>query len=144
MDVVVTVPMNRWFDWITEGDNAGEPETGEEWGFSVGGAVPQIKPGERVYVAAHGRLRGYAPLTRIRRCERGQGCVLGRKAGAVAVTIAERVPGFQGWRYVWWRRDQELPFPEWKTENVTPQTRYERELLAKMVATALPVGATPG
>gem|GEM_PF-5129882 len=63
-DVVVTVPKRLWEDWIEEGDLPGESWSGEEWHFYLSGAVPRIQPGERVYVVAYGRLRGYAPLVR--------------------------------------------------------------------------------
>lgn len=109
MDVVVTVPKWFWLDWIDEGDAVGEPPTGEEWGFFMGGPPPRIEPGERVYVVAHGRLRGYAPLTRVARTERG--FALCRQGGAVAVTIAEPIGGFRGWRERWWKREEEIPFP---------------------------------
>lgn len=115
-DVVVTVPKAIWFDWIAEGDAAGERPTGSEWGFYVYGAPPQIQPGERVYIVAHGRLRGYAPLTRC--VVRGREVVLCRKANAVAVTIPRPIVGFRGWRYMDWKRNEEIPFPNWKTEGV--------------------------
>lgn len=115
-DVVVTVPKGMWLDWIDEGDLPGDPPTGEEWGFFTYGARPDIKAGERVYVVAHGRLRGYAPLTRY---EYTNGKVaFGREAGAVAVTIPEPIRGFRGWRYRWWEREIETPFPNWKTDGV--------------------------
>ena len=41
-DVVVTVPRALWLGWVQEGDAAGEPATGEEWGFYTGGARPTI------------------------------------------------------------------------------------------------------
>lgn len=119
-DVVVTVPKDRWADWIDEGDLPGDP-----WGkgdaglagwydFYLGGPLPQINPGERVYIVAHGRLRGYAPLVRVDRGERS----LVRQGGAVALTIPEPILGFRGWRYCWWDRSQEIPFPDWQTEGV--------------------------
>lgn len=115
-DVVVTVPKQLWRAWIAEGDAVGEPETGEEWGFFLGGHAPKTQPGARVYVVAHGRLRGYAPLVRVELTETG--FALGRKGGAVAVTIPQAVSGFRGWRYRWWPREDEVPFAEWKTESV--------------------------
>lgn len=120
-DVVVTCPKNIWLDWLEEGDLPGDPPTGEEWGFSTWGPKPDIQPGERVYVVAHGRLRGYAPLTRLeyQHVGHGQGRVaFGRAAGAVAVTIAEPIKGFRGWRYRWWRSETEIVFPDWKTAGV--------------------------
>jgi hypothetical protein len=115
-DLVVTVPKRSWADWIEEGDAAGEPDTGEEWGFFLGSGKPDIGPGDRLYVVAHGRLRGWAPVTRLART--GHGWAICRRGGAVARTIAEPIKGFQGWRRRWWDRSAEVPFPDWKTEDV--------------------------
>jgi hypothetical protein len=65
-DVVVTVPLSFGLDnWIDEGDAAGEPDSGLEWDFYLGGPRPNIKRGERVYVVYNGAIRGYAPLVRV-------------------------------------------------------------------------------
>lgn len=121
-DVVVTVPKDLWLDWIDEGDAVGEPETGEEWGFFTSGMKPDIAPGERVYVVAHGRLRGYAPLTALEWMLGSVGPIgriaFGRRGGAVAVTIPESIRGFRGWRYRSWDRAAEIAFPDWKTAGV--------------------------
>ena len=130
MDVVVTVPKNfKWpaapglkglAAWIAEGDAAGEPETGVQWDFSTWGFFPKIEPGERVYVVCEDRLRGYAPLVRVEMdFEDGGEWGVGylhfiRKGGAVAVTIPGRIVGFRGWRYRWWKREDEVKFPDWK------------------------------
>ena len=115
MDVVVTVPKSFGLaHWIAEGDAAGEPESGEEWGFFLGGSPQKrIEPGERVYIVYNGKVRGYAPLVRIQRTDRGYALV--RRGGAVAVTTARPVPVFRGFRYRWWERFEEVPFPEWQT-----------------------------
>jgi len=126
-DIVVTVPKGLWIDWIYEGDSVGEPPSGQEWGFFLGGPSPRIEPGERVYVVAHGRLRGYAPLTRIVRTNRGY--ALCREGGAVAVTIDEKIPGFRGWRARWWSPTIERPFPQWMFEDVKTETRDDAESL---------------
>lgn len=120
-DVVVTVPKAMWFDWIDEGDSVGESPTGEEWGFYTGGGKANIQRGDRVYVVAHGRLRGYAPLTRM--VLQGYRVVFCREAGAAAVTIDEPIRGFRGWKYRWWRREDEKPFSEWKTDGVVVASR---------------------
>jgi len=130
-DVVVTVPKGFWLDWIYEGDAVGEPPSGQEWGFFMGGPAPKIERGERVYVVAHGRLRGYAPLVRVARTDRG--FALCREAGAVAVTIDEAIQGFRGWRIPWWKREAEVPFPDWATAGVQPSTRDDRDTLARLV-----------
>ena len=123
-DVVVTVPKNfRWDDsphtgllaWADEGGLPGNDGCGE-YEYTTGGMKPRIEVGERVYVVCEGRLRGYAPLVRmIFDPLRGNwGYVsLVRGGGAVAVTIATQITGFRGWRYRWWCRDDERPFPEW-------------------------------
>jgi len=117
MDIVVTVPKWFWPEWIAEGDAAGDPPTGEEWGFYVGGfRKPNIQPGDRVYIVAHNRLRGYAPLTRL--VIQGGRTTFCRQAGAVAVTIKAPIKGFQGWRYRWWDQKIEIPFPDWKTADL--------------------------
>ena len=117
-DVVVTVPMRLWDEWIAEGNLPGEPPSGYRSHFWLwGGRLPRIGPGERVYVVAHGKLRGYAPLVGIeRRCELNgsAGCLM-RDGYAEAVTIPEPIRGFQGWRYRWWDRALEMPCPDWRT-----------------------------
>ena len=114
-DVVVTVPKARWSDWIAEGDLPNERWSGYESHFWVS-SIPNIKAGERVYIVAHGKLRGYAPLVRIE-----SSCVLNprmsclvRRGGAVAITIPEPIRGFQGWRYRWWKLEDEIAFPNWR------------------------------
>lgn len=115
--LVATVPKALWFDWIDEGDAVGERDTGEEWGFFLGGRAPVFVPGSRLYIVAHNRVRGYAPITRIARTERG--FAICRRGGAVACTIAESVRGFQGWRYRWWTDADEQPFPDWQRAGVS-------------------------
>lgn len=130
-DVVVTVPKRLWAEWLSEGDLAdggAQPAPWEElaeYGFNLGPglAVPDINPGERVYVVAHGRLRGYSPLVDVERDSTRFGgrpgtTALVRHGGAVASTIAETVRGFQGWRYRWWDRAAEIPFPDWREAGV--------------------------
>lgn len=110
-DVVVTLPKKFGIDrWYAEGDRPGEPWSGRYYGFSVSG-VPDVERGDRVYVVYDGELIGYAPLIKVgvttstgkpRRSE------LIRGGDAVACTIPERVPGFRGYRYRWWDREQEV------------------------------------
>ena len=112
-DVVATVPKSRWEEWIEEGQLPGEEEGADEYYFWIGHQCPKIEPGERVYIVAHGKLRGYAPLHHI--FHHPSGTALVRRGGAVAVTIDEPVQGFRGWRYRWWERERERPFPDWRT-----------------------------
>lgn len=114
--------------WLGEGDLAlvdAPAPWGEEYeyGFVITGRrPPKIEAGERVYIVAHARLRGYAPLVGI-----GDGSRFGgkpaskaliRRNGAVAVTRPGDITGFQGWRYRWWERDEEIPFPDWRFAGV--------------------------
>ncbi len=119
-DLVVTVPRDLWVGWIAEGDAAGEPETGQEWGFRMGEVCnkpkPPIESGEHLYIVAHDRVRGRAPVTRV--CEHNGWWMIGREGGAVAVTIPDLVPGFRGYRRRWWNSSLEVPFPEWKTADL--------------------------
>lgn len=112
-DVVVTVPKSFGLQrWIDEGDDLpGRPWSGSEWHFYLGGHPPKSRPGDRVYIVYDGKLRGYAPLVRIERYERGYALV--RHNDAQAVTIDEHIPGFRGFRYRWWDRAIEREFPDW-------------------------------
>lgn len=138
MDVVVTVPKNLWSEWLHEGDLAAanaEMEPAEwqeefEYGFNIGKRRPDIVPGDRVYIVAHGLLRGYAPLVSVepyssRFGGNGRGYALVRHGGAVACTLHTtegkllEVGGFRGFRYRWWYREDEAPFPTWRREGVS-------------------------
>jgi hypothetical protein len=118
MDVVVTVPKGEWANWLSEGDLAGEEWSGREYGFYVVRHPLQVTLGDRIYVVAGGKLRGYSPLVRLDLADRFGGSpgsfALVRRGDAVAVTIPLGVRGFQGYRYRWWRREVEVPFPEWE------------------------------
>lgn len=118
-DVVVTVPKSfEYFGqrglagWIAEGDAAGEPWSGQEWDFGMGGRAPKIVPGERVYIVFNGKLRGYAPLVRLEDYDGGFSLI--RRGDAVAVTIDTPIPGYRGFRYRWWPLEAERPFPDWR------------------------------
>lgn len=114
MDVVVTLPKSFGLKrWIEEGDPAGTKWSGQEWGWFMGGNPPKkLNQGDRVYVVYDGHLIGYAPLLYIAPTDSG-GFALVRGGGAVAVTINQHIRGFQGYRYRWWNREDERPFPEW-------------------------------
>ncbi len=116
LDVVVTCPMQLWEEWIDEGDLPGDEWSGRVYNFYLDGVAPKIRKGERVYIVAHGKLRGYAPLVRIDIQSKFpvNRFSLVREDGAVAVTIPEYIKEFQGWRYRWWEREQEMPFLDWK------------------------------
>lgn len=117
-DVVLTVPKTfRWGDkvglaaWVAEGCLPGAEDDDDLYQFTTWGQRPDIAPGERVYVVCEGKLRGYAPLVELI-YDAGRVTFV-RGGGAVAVTIPESVIGFRGWRYAWWRREDEVPFPDW-------------------------------
>lgn len=118
MDVVVTVPVRLWNEWIDEGDLPGEEWQGTtEYHFWFSGPIPDSTPGERVYIVAHGRLRGYAPLVRLEtHCtlRPDRHCFV-RRGGAVAATVPWPIRGFRGWMSRTWDRKAEKPFPDWMT-----------------------------
>lgn len=140
MDVVVTIAKKEWLLWLAEGDLPGEPATGE-WGLYFGhgeGRKPappkHLQPGDRVYVVAHGFVRGYAPLVRAQDTDNGYALV--RAGGAVACTVVDTkgqpmpVSGFQGVRYRWWEYAYEAPFADWQTQGLTPgEQRYVERLV---------------
>ena len=119
-DLVGTCPKTFWEDWIAEGDAASDKPgvihpsiTGIEWSWYTRSALAlKIQPGERFYIVAHGKLRGWAPVTRLGRLE-ASWFEICRRGGAVACTIPEIIPGFRGLRVRWWKREDEVPFPDW-------------------------------
>lgn len=118
VDLVGTCPKDFWLEWIAEGDAAGSPDSGEEWGWYTRHSFARlIKPGERFYVVAWGRLRGYAPVTRVHVAGEDSGYVICRRGGAVACTIEAPIPGFRGLEKRWWSYEDERPFPDWKTSG---------------------------
>ncbi len=133
-DVVVTVPKSFGLDaWIDEGDPVGAEWSGEEWHYYLGGNPPDIQPGSRVYVVYNGTLRGYSPLVRIDRIDAYRYGLV-RHGGAVAVTIPEYIQGFRGFRYRWWNRDLEIPFPDWQNPDAKSSGRPQEIALTIPVA----------
>lgn len=117
-DLVGTCPKDFWPEWIAEGDSAGEPYTGEEWGwYTQHSLAATIKPGDRFYVVAHGKLRGWAPVTRVQGPEDSSdrsGWIICRRGDAIACTVPFAIPGFRGLRARWWDRNTEQPFENWR------------------------------
>jgi hypothetical protein len=110
-DLVGTCPKDFWKEWIAEGDAAGDPPTGEEWGWYTASPLARIiHPGDRFYVVAHGKLRGWAPVTRLQTSSTGESFCICREGGGVACTIDFPIPGFRGLRKRWWPREMEKPF----------------------------------
>lgn len=127
-DVVVTLPKSFGLKaWIEEGDAAGDPPFSaparmNAYYWKVPTWPARLEPpyeDVRVYVVYDGRLIGYAPLHNVIELD-GEIFLVRLSAdydpenAAVAVTIDEEIPGFGGFRYRWWDRDQERSFPEWK------------------------------
>lgn len=129
VDLVGTCPKDFWQEWIEEGDAAGLPESGEEWGWWTKHSKARlIAPGDRFYVVAHGMLRGYAIVTRLAREGHGEHAswVICRKGGAIACTIDDPIPGFRGLEERWWPRERERPFPDWKTAGIPVKQPRQR------------------
>lgn len=115
MDLVGTCPKGFWKEWIAEGDAVGTPLSGEEWDwYTSHSLITKIEPGDRFYIVAHGRLRGWAPVTRVNRPLMRAGGSICRRGGAVACTLPWPIPGFRGLRVRWWSQEEEIPFPEWQ------------------------------
>lgn len=118
VDLVGTCPKDFWEEWLEEGDCAGTPHSGQEydWGtrHRLAGAA---SPGDRFYVVAHGKLRGWAPIIRVDRFqhEGNVGYSIVRGGRAIACTIETPIPGFRGLRQRWWPVTHERSFPEWRT-----------------------------
>jgi len=122
-DLVGTCPKDFWLEWIAEGDAAGLPESGEEWGWYTRDRLAlTTRPGDRFYVVAHGLLRGWAPIVRVKENSRDS-FVICRKGGAVACTLDDPIPGFRGLRMRWWDRANEMPFPDWQTAGIDTKQR---------------------
>ena len=97
------------------GDPAGTDWSGEEWGWwTQHHLAAKAVPGARFYIVAWGKLRGWAPITRLHRDITGRPVCICREGNAIACTIAEPIPGFQGLRERWWQRETEMPFPDWR------------------------------
>lgn len=115
-DLVGTCPKGFWEEWIAEGDAAGDSASGREYEWHTGSRLlSRISEGDRFYVVAHGKLRGWAPVTHVQQDDNYPGGFIARAGGAVACTIADPIPGFRGLRERWWPREMERPFPDWKT-----------------------------
>lgn len=118
VDLVGTCPKGFWLEWLDEGDIAGSPYTGETWSwFTRDRKAELIKPGDRFYVVAWDKLRGYAPVVEVRKTGDG-GYAICRRGDAVACTISTAIPGFRGLRQPFWDRAAEVPFPTWKTDGI--------------------------
>lgn len=116
MDVVLTVPKNLWNEWLAEGDLPGEPPKFRSHFWINKHSIPDVRRGDRVYIVAHGKLRGYSPLVGVEhhcKLRPSRACLM-REGGAVAITIPDPIIGFRGWRYRWWDLSIEVPFPNWK------------------------------
>ena len=116
MDLVGTCPMRRWRKWLAYGGFTPESGKAYVW-YTRSSLVTQMSPGDRFYVVAFGRLRGYAPVVKVLTLNGGWfGVMWMRNPGnAVACTIDRSCIGFQGLARRWWPREDEKPFPEWRS-----------------------------
>jgi hypothetical protein len=116
MDVVATCPRGFWNAWIAEGSPAGGKDSRKEYAWwTKSRIVLKLQPGDRFYVVCRGKLRGWAPVTGVIYNPDTEQFGVIRRAGAVACTIAKKIPGFQGVRNRFWNYEDELPFPDWRT-----------------------------
>lgn len=113
MDLVGTVPMARWEEWIEEGDLPGDEWLGDYYGWETRDhTAKNAHPGDLFYIVAHGKLRGYAPVARVIWWEGAYRIIRG--PGAVACTLPDEIKGFRGLRVRWWSREREIAFPDWR------------------------------
>lgn len=119
-DLVGTCPKDFWEDWLREGGLPGDRDTGPwtEWSWYTNHSLAlQAKPGDRFYIVAHGKLRGYAPVFKLEVPPEDNPSVkyaIIRRLGAVACTVPFAIQGFRGLRVRWWKREQEQPFENWR------------------------------
>jgi hypothetical protein len=127
MDLVGTCPKDFFKEWIAEGDAAGDPDTGQEYNWGTGSLLARrIQPGDRFYIVARGKLRGWATVKFVEAIEgERRAWNIVRGGGAVACTIPQEIHGFQGLRVRWWKREDEIPFPNWR-EFQRPGTPAEK------------------
>lgn len=127
-DLVVTVPRDRWAEWLREGDLAGDPPSGKDHNFTLW-LDPSDQPpptnARRLYIVGQGALRGFAPVVdvmpkMIGRKVGKQGWQIVRRGGAVACTIDGRIAGFPGFKFRWWDLEAERPFANWKSGDGRP------------------------
>ncbi len=115
VDLVGTCPKGFWEEWLAEGDAAGEPATGQEYEWHTGSrAISKINEGDRFYVVAHGKLRGWSTVIAVHQDDNYPGGFIVRGAHAVACTIDRPIPGFRGLRERWWQWSDEKSFPDWR------------------------------
>jgi len=109
-DVVVTIPRAGWPGFISHSIAAHCPRT-----YDFYGERPPLIEGDWLFFLAHRRIRCAIAVYRV--VPMGP---LTRALGAFrpAVTIAERVDGFPGWRRAWFTMRELVEFPEWQTKGV--------------------------
>jgi hypothetical protein len=119
VDLVVCLPVADFHAWYDEGGTPEFPDDFEYY-WLVGRAPPsQLVPGQSgLYVVCAGALRGYAPIMRVDHREANRWALVRDGRSAEPVTIDESTPSFRGWRYRWWRRENEREFVEWAWEAV--------------------------
>ena len=117
MDLVATCPKGFWKEWMAEGDCAGDTSTQDTaYAWQTRHRLAEkIREGDRFYVVAHGKLRGYAVVCEVVSPHSDELIYIYRDGGAVAVTLPITIKGFQGLRRRWWSRSIEQPFPGWRT-----------------------------
>ncbi len=87
-----------------------------------GGPRPAIGPGDRVYLVAWGRVRGYVRMAKLSNTL--DGWVLGCSSAVVPTTIpAVGIATFRGAKAPWWKRPDEQPFPGWASDGIPEGAR---------------------
>jgi hypothetical protein len=143
-DLVVTVPAKLWFNWLCEGDLPVDPhdERGT-WDFYTSRTPRGWQPGQRVYVIAHGYLRGYSELV-----SANQTALVRSGPGVACTLLKDGKPkpmlGFQGWRYATGGRQEVVGWEgvhAWATFGLSPKLSADVENLLALRRTSPDVRA---
>lgn len=118
-DIVVTVPRERWEEFLAGGGLPGDPPAPGSaqgpWTYDLFN-VEELRamPGQRIFFFAYGKLRLWAPVFAIERVYKRRWRVWRGPAEAATLDGYTYQPGFPGWRLVWWPAHAEAEFPGWR------------------------------
>lgn len=108
-DIVVTVPRAHWPDFIA----SHRPLFPCARRFCAD--HPPLAVADWIFFAAHRRIRCAMEVTQVVR--RGP-CLIAAGTFRPALTIAETVPGFPGWRRAWFSMREVKDFSDWRTKGI--------------------------
>lgn len=110
-DIAVTIPRDRWPEFITGPCGAGVARS-----YTIYGDQPPLIAGDHLYFVAHDRVRCAIEVDRVA-FARGGHIVIGWFCPAL--TVRDAIAGFRGWRRVNFTRADLLAFDGWQGEGVS-------------------------